>query len=156
MGHIGKSSISFDNNVYILQYSSIVGKKEGEGPLCQYFDEVYSDPLFNTNNWEEAESMMIHNNIQKLLDKAALETSDIDFILSGDLLGQLIGTSFGVINFNIPLFGLYGACSTFGEALSLGSILISSGYANKVISSASSHFASAEKTFFYLDCYRLW
>lgn len=152
MQHIGTASIAFKKPAYIMQYSSIVGKKEGEGPLSKYFDEVYSDPLFTGNNWEEAESMLIYNNIKKLLDKAELSSTDIDYILSGDLLGQLIATSFGVENFNIPLFGLYGACSTFGEALSLGSILISGGFANKVISSASSHFASAEKTFrFPLD-----
>ncbi|MBQ1193163.1 MAG: stage V sporulation protein AD [Lachnospiraceae bacterium] len=147
MQHIGKASITFEKPPYILEYSSTVGKKEGEGPLASYFDEINEDPLFGGNNWEDAESRLIESNIQKLLNKAVLESSNIDYILAGDLLGQLIASSFGLVNFNIPLFGLYGACSTFGEAVSLGSILVSGGFANNVIASASSHFASAEKTF---------
>lgn len=147
MQHIGKASITFEKPPYILEYSSTVGKKEGEGPLASYFDEINEDPLFGGNNWEDAESRLIESNIQKLLNKAVLESSNIDYILAGDLLGQLIASSFGLVNFNIPIFGLYGACSTFGEAVSLGSILVSGGFANNVIASASSHFASAEKTF---------
>lgn len=147
MKHIGKASIIFDKPPYILQSAAIVGKKEGEGPLSKYFDEVTEDALFGGNNWEDAESRLIKNTIEKLLEKAAMDTNEIDYILAGDLLGQLIASSFGLLDFNIPLFGLYGACSTFGEALSLGSILVSSNAASKVIASASSHFASAEKTF---------
>ncbi|MDE6208596.1 MAG: stage V sporulation protein AD [Lachnospiraceae bacterium] len=147
MQHIGKASISFDNTPYIQEYASIVGKKEGEGPLGKYFDEINEDSLFGGDNWEDAESRLIESTISKLLSKANMSSTDIDYILSGDLLGQLIASSFGLVNFNIPLFGLYGACSTFGEAVSLGSVLVASGAANRVIASASSHFASAEKTF---------
>lgn len=147
MPHIGNSSITFNNPVYIKEYASIVGTKEGAGPLKSYFSEICSDPLFGGNNWEDAESRLIKNTITSLLHKSGMDKSEINYLLCGDLLGQLIATSFGVVDFNIPLFGLYGACSTFGEALSLGSILIDSRNATNIIASASSHFASAEKTF---------
>lgn len=147
MKHIGNASITFDKPPYILEAASIVGKKEGEGPLNKYFDEIIEDSLFGGNNWEDAESHLIKNTISKLLYKVNMNAANIDYILAGDLLGQLIASSFGLLDFKIPLFGLYGACSTFGEAVSLGSILVAANGANNVIACASSHFASAEKTF---------
>lgn len=147
MKHIGKASISFDNPPFIYEAATIVGQKEGEGPLGKYFDQIDNDPLFGGDNWENAESQLIKKTVSKLLTKAHTLPQNIDYILAGDLLGQLIASSFGLLNFGIPLLGLYGACSTFGEAVSLGSILVSSKAANNVISLASSHFASAEKTF---------
>ena len=147
MKHIGNASITFDKPPYILEAASIVGKKEGEGPLNKYFDEIIEDSLFGGNNWEDAESHLIKNTISKLLYKVNMKAANIDYILAGDLLGQLIASSFGLLDFKIPLFGLYGACSTFGEAVSLGSILVAANGANNVIACASSHFASAEKTF---------
>lgn len=150
--HIGKASILLPTPVYIKDYSSTVGSKEGQGPLGAYFDKISDDEMFGGANFEEAESKMITSNINNLLLKSSLSRDDIDYILAGDLLGQLIASSFGLKDFNIPLFGLYGACSTFGEATSLASILVSGGFAKNVIASASSHFASAEKTFrFPLD-----
>lgn len=150
--HIGYASINFKTPVFISEYSSTVGKKEGEGPLGSFFDHVSADELFGGSSWEEAESKLISNNINNLLSKSSLSLNKINYIFSGDLLGQLMASSFGLKDFNLPLFGLYGACSTFGEALSLGSIVVSGGFATNVIASASSHFESAEKTFrFPLD-----
>ncbi len=150
--HIGKSSILLPSPVYIKDYSSTVGTKEGQGPLGSYFDHISEDLMFGGDNFEDAESKMIASNINNLLQKTSLSKDQIDYILAGDLLGQLIASSFGLKDFDIPLFGLYGACSTFGEAMSLASILVSGGFARNVIASASSHFASAEKTFrFPLD-----
>ena len=69
------------------------------------------------------------------------------YLFAGDLLGQLIASSFGLKTFEIPLFGLYGACSTCGEALALSSMTVAAGYADHVAAVTSSHFASAEKQF---------
>ena len=145
--YIGLQSIQFHNPVYIQDYYSIVGKKEGEGPLGKYFGHVESDDMFGCSTWEAAESALPAQTIQCLFHKAKLDASSIRYAFAGDLLGQLMATSFGIIDYNIPLFGLYGACSTMGEALSLGAMTISAGYAEKVLSLASSHYASAEKTF---------
>lgn len=143
----GKHSILFSNPVYIMSSASIVGPKEGEGPLKDYFDVIYEDTTFGKNTWEEGESEMVRQTIIKSLMKAKLKAEDIRYIFSGDLLGQLIATTFGVKEFEIPLFGLYGACSTMGEALSLAAMTVNGGYADTVIAVASSHFGSAEKQF---------
>ena len=149
MGKIGKTSIEFEEMPYIREYASVVGQKEGEGPLSKYFDKVIEDPMVGSNTWEEAESQLQKNVVDILLEKSGLEKKDIRYLFSGDLLGQLIATSFGIQSFEIPLFGLYGACSTMGEAMSIGAAFVAAGYAENVIAMTSSHFASAEKQFRY-------
>ena len=139
----GKSSIEFENGPRIIGHASVVGKKEGEGPLGNLFDFVEKDPMFGTKTWEEAESRLQKITAETAIHKAGLAPEDIRYLLAGDLLGQLIATSFGVMELQIPLFGLYGACSTMGEAMMLGAILVDGGYADRVLSMASSHFASA-------------
>lgn len=143
----GKQSIKFAQSPHILEGASIVGKKEGEGPLGKLFDRVEQDPMFGGDNWEDAESRMQKQTAELAIKKSSLNPADIRYIFAGDLLGQLIATSFGVVDFNIPIFGLYGACSTMAEALSLGAMTIAGDYAEHVIAMASSHFGSAEKTF---------
>ncbi|MDD6211852.1 MAG: stage V sporulation protein AD [Clostridiales bacterium] len=143
----GKASIAFENPPCILGTGCVVGKKEGEGPLGDRFDFVSEDPLFGKNNWEEAESAIQSQAAELALEHAGLTKEDIRYCFAGDLLGQLIATSFGLMNLQIPLFGLYGACSTMGESLNLGSMTVAAGYAPYVMCLASSHFASAEKQF---------
>lgn len=113
------------------------------------FDVAVEDDMFGKKSWEEAESHIQEMAVDKLLIKSGMAASDIDYIYAGDLLGQLIATSFGLMRYEIPMFGLYGACSTMGEALSLGAMCVNAGYAQNVIAIASSHFASAEKQFRY-------
>lgn len=148
----GKQSIIFQNPPYIIAASSIAGKKEGEGPLGKLFDLLWEDPMVGKDNWEEAESELMKQAAQKVLAKAEMKNYDIRYLIGGDLLGQLIATSFGVAQLNIPMFGIYGACSTMGEAMTLGAILVEGGFADNVIAITSSHFAGAEKQFrFPLD-----
>lgn len=143
----GKQSIQFDNQVYIKAGASVVGTKERGGPLGSYYDVVADDDMFGMNTWEEAESRLQSLAFETLMIKAGYQPDMIRYIYAGDLLGQLIATSFGLKFYDIPLFGLYGACSTMGEALSLAAMCIDGGYAEDVVSLASSHFASAEKQF---------
>ena len=121
---LGKQSIVFDKAPYIIEGSSIVGQKEGEGPLGKVFDVVEQDPMLGRETWEEAESLLQKEAIQKVLFKADMNKEEIRYIFAGDLLGQLIATTFGILDFEIPFFGLYGACSTIGEALSLAAIML--------------------------------
>ncbi len=149
---MGKQSLKFANPPYILAASSIAGKKEGEGPLGQLFDVVEQDPLVGKQTWEEAESEFMRKAAVKALEKAGLQNSDIRYLVGGDLLGQLIATSFGVAELEIPMLGIFGACSTMGEGMAIGSILVDGGFADKVMAVTSSHFAGAEKQFrFPLD-----
>ena len=144
---VGKQSLQFEKAPYIISSASIVGKKEGEGPLGNSFDVVGEDDKFGQNTWEEAESTHQKEAFTMAVGKAKLKMEDIRYLFSGDLLGQNIATSFGLMDTQVPLFGLYGACSTCGEALSLGAMCVAAGYAEYVVAMTSSHFASAEKQF---------
>lgn len=143
--HIGEQSMKFTTAVSIIETASTVGTKEGQGPLRKYFDVVLQDNMANGNNWEQAESNIVKDNIKLLLKKAGKQKAD--YILTGDLLNQCCGSTYGIRDLNIPFFGIFGACSTFGEALSLGAILVDSGGAKDVVAAASSHFCSAERQF---------
>ncbi|MBP1756084.1 MAG: hypothetical protein H6Q59_2482 [Firmicutes bacterium] len=144
---VGKQSLMFQNPPIILASASIAGKKESEGPLGTLFDEIEEDPLLGKKTWEEAESELMRKAALKVLEKAGLASRDIRYLIGGDLLGQLIATSFGIGELEIPLLGIYGACSTMGEAMTLGSILVEGGFADRILAITSSHFAGAEKQF---------
>lgn len=143
----GKQSILFANPPVILAGASIVGKKEGEGPLGSFFDQIEEDPMCGGTTWEDGESRLMKRAAELAIKKAGLQQGDIRYLVGGDLLGQLIATSFGIADLEIPLFGVYGACSTMGESMALGAILVDGGFADKVIAATSSHFAGAEKQF---------
>lgn len=145
----GTASIEFQKKPRILGAASVVGTKEGEGPLGKLFDQIENDDKFGKDTWEEAESELQKRAAELAIQKAAVPKPAIRYLFAGDLLGQSIATSFGLLQMNIPLFGLYGACSTMGESLSLGSIVMSAEYADYVMCLTSSHFASAEKEFRY-------
>ena len=140
----GEQSICFEKPPYLFASASVAGKKEGEGPLGEKIDLICEDPMLGEENWEKAESMLQIKAIQLALEKAGKMPQQIRYIFAGDLLGQLIATSFGVEELEIPLFGLYGACSTCGETLSLAAMTVSAGYADQVLAVTSSHFGSGK------------
>lgn len=125
----------------------VVGQKEGEGPLRKWFDRIGEDSYFGQESWEKAESTMLRESLTLACDKAKLAPSDLDYVLSGDLLNQCISSNFALRDMTVPYFGLYGACSTMAEGLCLGSMLIDGGFANHCAAMASSHFCSAERQF---------
>jgi len=148
MGTIkGKQSIQFERPPHILSGASVAGKKEGEGPLGELFDEIENDPMAGQRTWEEAESALQKRAALLALEKAGPGAPPARYLFSGDLLGQLIATSFGVMDLKLPLFGLYGACSTIGEALMLAAMTVQGEYSEAVLALTSSHFGSAEKQF---------
>lgn len=144
---VGKGSLCFSETPFIVGTASVVGTKEGEGPLGELFDVIGADDKFGQDTWEEAESTLQKEAVTLALGKADYKEEDIRYLFAGDLLGQNIASSFGLKNFEIPIFGLYGACSTCGESLSLASMTVAAGYADQAIAVTSSHFASAEKQF---------
>ena len=143
----GKQSIAFEVPPYLEESASVVGKKEGEGPLGGMFDMVAEEDLFGENTWEEAESTMQKEACLLALGKAHLAPESIRYLFGGDLLRQGVATSMGVETLQIPMFGLYGACSTSGEALALASMSVAAGYGERMLAVTSSHFGSAEKEF---------
>ncbi|VYU51667.1 stage V sporulation protein AD [Clostridium tertium] len=144
---VGKQTVKLNNPPKIVSTYSIVGPKEGEGPLGGYFDEILNDDLFGKESFEKAESEMIYTAITSAINRANLNEEDIDYLFAGDLLNQLTSSSFAARKLNIPFFGLYGACSTMSESLSVASMMIDGGFADYVIAATSSHFSSAERQF---------
>lgn len=144
----GSQSISFEHAPHILGAASIVGQKEGEGPLGKYFDKTgEADGLFGCSSWEEAESNLQKEAVTMALAKVGIDKEQLRLIYAGDLLAQTIASSFGILGFHTPVYGLYGACSTMGEALSLAAMAVAAGYGEYVAAVTSSHFATAEKEF---------
>lgn len=145
--HLGRQSVRFDFPPSIHAYASVAGKKEGEGPLRAYFDYISGDTKFGQETWEKAESKMQSLALETALRKGAVSEANIDMLFAGDLLNQCIGTSFAVRGTDIPFYGLYGACSTMAESLSLAAMAVEGGYANYAAALTSSHFASAERQY---------
>lgn len=143
----GKQTIKFNKTPYIISRSSVVGFKEGEGPLKDSFDMVVSDDKMGQTSWDLAEGAFQKTAVEIALKKINLKNSDIEYILSGDLQNQCAATHYGLRETNIPFLGLYGACSTMVEGLSVGSMIVAAGYAKKVVALTSSHFCSAEKQY---------
>lgn len=145
--YVGKQSILFKNPPCILGAASIVGPKEGKGPLGNYFDKILKDDLWGEKTWEKAESKIIKEAMEMALVNAGITIEDIRYIFSGDLLNQLVASTFAVRDLARPFFGVYGACSTMGESMQLGAMAIDAGYADYVLAATSSHFCGAEKQF---------
>lgn len=144
---MGRQSLQFENPPWIISSGCIAGTKEGEGPIGHEIDLIGEDDNFGCDIWEEAESTLQKEALTLALGKAGLRADELRYLFAGDLLGQSMATSFGLQPFEIPLFGLYGACSTAGEALALAAMTVAAGYADVVGAVTSSHFASAEKQF---------
>lgn len=145
--HIGGQTVCFEKPPVIIGKYSVVGNKEGRGPYGMYFDEICTDPLVGGETWEEGESNLIKKSCYGAVKRAGIRQTELDFVVGGDLLGQLMATTFGVMQFRTPFFGIYGACSTMGESTALASSLVDGGFADICLAVTSSHFAGAEKQF---------
>ena len=144
---IGRQTLAFPQPPRIISSAAIVGDIEGQGPLGAYFDQVLEDDTWGEASWEKAERKMFEQTVRRALQKIDLESSDLDCLLGGDLLNQIISANFAARELKTPFLGLYGACSTMAESLLLGSILIDGGYADRVACAATSHFCTAERQF---------
>ncbi len=144
---LNRCTIKMSNPPSFKAYASIVGKKEGEGPLGSCFDQIVPDEYFGQKTFEKAESEFVKAAIKLALEKAGLKPEDISFMFSGDLLNQTIGTTFGIRELNIPFFGIFGACSTMSEGLTLASIMVDNNIGGNILASTSSHFCTAERQF---------
>ena len=144
---LGRQTVALQDPPSVIGSAAVVGKKEGEGPLAATFDHISQDDSFGERSWEKAESAMQKLALAAALSKAGLSVSGLDYLLAGDLLNQCIGSGFAVRGQDVPFLGLYGACSTMAESLSLASMLLDGGYGTKIAAMTSSHFCSAERQY---------
>lgn len=144
---IGQQTIDLPNRPSLCGNGAFVGKKEGEGPLGTKFDHVAKDELYGQESFELAERRLYLDAIDTAIRKAGLTAEEIQFLLGGDLLNQIITASFSARDLGIPFIGLYGACSTMSESLCLAGMLLDGGHAKQVVCAASSHFCTAERQY---------
>ena len=144
---VGKQTIKLENPPKIISTYSIVGPKEGDGPLKDYFHEILNDDTLGKDSFEKAESEMMYTAIKSAISNASLREESIDYLFAGDLLNQITSSSFAARELNIPFIGLYGACSTMSESLSMASLFLDGGCGDYVVASTSSHFSAAERQF---------
>lgn len=147
MKHVGKQSIALTNPPSIAGHACVAGEKEGEGPLRDSFDYISQDMRFGQKSWEKGESEMVRRALELAIGKAGQQPESIEYLFGGDLLNQCIGTTFGVRDSNIPFFGIYGACSTMAEGLSLAAMTIDGGFADVTAAVTSSHFCTSERQY---------
>ena len=144
---IGKDTVKFENPPRIAGHFSIVGEKEGNGPLAKWFDKVTTDAHFGEDSWEKAEMRMLLTALKGAIINGGYKNEEIDCFFGGDLLNQCISANFALRELGIPFFGLYGACTTMIEGLILGSMVIDGGFYENLLCGASSHFCSAERQY---------
>lgn len=147
--HIGKQTVFLENPPTISATASIVGPKEGQGPLKQCFDYIIPDEMWGEDSWEKAESKLVRETFSKVLQNASLSNDKVDYVLGGDLLNQCIAANYGLRETDVPFLGLFGACSSMSESMCIGSMMVDGGYADNIVCITSSHFCSAERQFRY-------
>ena len=145
----GKQTIVLERPPVVIGGAAIVGKKEGDGPLARYFDQIIDDEYFGEKSFEKAESRLLRDTLVKTLEKCGKSASDIHFIISGDLQNQCTAANYAFRDFQAPFLGIYGACSTMAESLAIGAVFIDAGAAEMTACITASHFCSAEKQFRY-------
>lgn len=144
---IGKNTIELSTKPSVKSYACAVGKKEGEGPLKDYFDKIYTDEFCGEASFEKAETHLQKSAIQTALKKGNINKTNINLCFGGDLLNQCIGSSFGMRDFKMNFAGLYGACSTMALSMALASAMVDCGAVQNALAVTSSHFCSAERQY---------
>ncbi|MHB1652236.1 MAG: stage V sporulation protein AD [Desulfitobacteriaceae bacterium] len=144
---VGNQTVVFANPPVILGSYSVVGPMEGQGPLGKTFDKVWADNINGEKSWEMAESKLLQEAMQGAIDQSGVSMDQIDYMLAGDLLNQIISSNFAARKMGLPFIGLYGACSTMALGMAVGSMLIDGGFARHVLVGVSSHHDTAERQY---------
>ena len=144
---VGKYSVQLEKQINMVGGAAIVGKLEKEGPLGEYFDYALEDDLWNEDSWEKAETKMFYEATRMAVKNSGLMAEDIQLMMGGDLLNQLIAAGFAARQMDFPFLGLYGACSTMAESLIVGSMAIDAGFAQRVACCVTSHFSTAKRQY---------
>ncbi len=145
----GYQSWVFNSQPTIISTGTVVGPREARGPLIADFDYYFEDLLCGENSFEKAERKLLEEACKIAVEKTGLKKTDIQFFLSGDLLNQIISSSFVGRSLNVPYLGLFGACSTSMEGLALAALIVDSQNGDNVLCGTASHYAAVEKQYRY-------
>ena len=144
---VGKRTVALPARPGVVSWASIAGRKEHEGPYGERFDQILEDELNGETSFESAERKMLETAVTLCAHKAGCAMEQVQMLLAGDLLNQIVSAGYAARNLQIPFYGLYGACSTMSESLSLGAMLADGGYADRLIAATCSHFCTAERQY---------
>ena len=144
---MGAGTIRLERASAIAAVAAVGSRLEQEGPLGAEFDRTVEDSSFGEKSWEKAETKMQQLAMELALQKGQTAPGQVDVVLGGDLLNQCIASAYAVRELERPFLGLYGACSTMAESLTLAALLVESGAAEKALAVTSSHFCSSERQF---------
>ena len=144
---LGEYTLELQQSPSVLSWAAVGGRVEGEGPLAKEFDKIDDDTTFGQDTWEKAESLMQKDAVNLALKKGKLSPSDLQYVFAGDLLNQCISSTYGLRDLGVPFIGLYGACSTMAESLTMAALFVEAGFAQRAAAVTSSHFCSAERQF---------
>lgn len=142
-------TVWFENKPKIVATGTVAGPKECAGVVGKYVDKTLLDDMFGESTYEKAECKMLSYAISKAIENAGLTEQDMDMLVSGDLLNQIISASFAARDFSFPFLGVYSACSTMSESMAVAAAFINAGYCKKVVAATGSHFSSAERQYRY-------
>lgn len=145
----GRQTIIFDNSPSVSGYAAVGSSFEKSGPLGDYFDYIYENPLAGQDSWEKAESELQKKAVELAIKKSNFKNDQMDVIFAGDLLNQCTSSTFGIMDYNIPFCGLYGACSTMALSLIMAGVFVDNKIAKNAVAVTSSHFCSAERQYRY-------
>lgn len=145
----GQQSWLFQSRPVILATGAVGGPFEAEGAIAEDFDLLHGDIWLGETSFEKAEKKLMEQACEIAIERSGLKKEDLQFFLCGDLMNQIITSSFAARTVGVPFLGLYGACSSAMEGLALASLLVDGGYARNVLAATSSHNAAAEKQFRY-------
>lgn len=146
---LGAQTVTFSKEPRILSSYTIVGPMEGKGPHALDFDEILPDDVLNQKTPEKSERLILEMAIEKTLNKNNTKLDDVQFLIAGDLLNQIISSTFAATTYAAPFLGVYGACSTFAQAMGLGAALLQGDFASQVLVGTASHYQTAERQFRY-------
>ena len=142
-------TIFFENQPRIAASGTVAGPKECAGIVGRFVDKGLTDDMFGESTYEKAECKMLSYAISQAVKNAGLDEKEIDLLISGDLLNQIISASFAARDYDFPFLGVYGACSTMAESMAIGAAFINAGYHKRVVAATGSHFSSAERQYRY-------
>lgn len=145
----GKQTWWFEKRPVIIGAATVVGPDEGDGPLAEDFDLVHPELDMQQKSWEKAERLLLEQAADFALQHARIDKEMVQFFVGGDLMNQIISSSFAARSLGIPYLGVFGACSTSMESLSIAAMLVNSGSADYVLAGTCSHNCTAEKQFRY-------
>ena len=144
---IARGTVEFINSPRIEGWYTVVGQKEAQGPFGKYFDRVIKDARYGEASYEKAENAMMIDAIDGAMRSAGINEADIDVLIGGDLLDQIVSTNYAARCFDMPFVGVYNACATSCESLALAAMMTDAGYVERAVCCTGSHFAAAERQY---------